>query len=41
LQDVQAELRELVAILERMDEVALRRYLSQAQALRRQVPPAS
>jgi len=41
LQDVQAELRELVAILESMDEVALRRYLSQAQALRRQVPPAS
>ena len=41
LQDVQAELRELVAILESMDEVALSRYLSQAQALRRQVPPAS
>jgi prephenate dehydrogenase len=41
LRDAQREMAVLVEILERMDEGALTRYLSEARELREQVPPAS
>jgi prephenate dehydrogenase len=40
LADTQARLSELLAILENVDEVALRRYLREAKMLRDAVPPA-
>ena len=40
LRAAQSELTDLVEIIQRMDEEALRRYLASAQALRQQVPAA-